>query len=147
MIEYDDYINSYEWKILRRQVIRRDLKRCRNCGTNRKQLHVHHLTYERFGNERLDDLMTLCVDCHRYIHREKDKYANIAPVKNDKREKYEYVNVVSMKNYKRYKDDSKVTPFGIFLSVLLIVTFFISIELYLLLFLLLLFIGYLKSKK
>jgi hypothetical protein len=34
-----------------------------------EHLEVHHLTYDRFGgNERLEDLQTLCRDCHRTWH-------------------------------------------------------------------------------
>jgi hypothetical protein len=31
-------------------------------------LDVHHLTYVRFGHERLEDLLTLCRPCHDAAH-------------------------------------------------------------------------------
>lgn len=41
--------------------------RCEQCG--RPASHVHHLTYIRKFNERLDDLKALCEECHEGIHR------------------------------------------------------------------------------
>ena len=37
------------------------------CGTNRG-VQLHHLTYERIGNEELDDLIALCSGCHQVVH-------------------------------------------------------------------------------
>ena len=31
-------------------------------------LEIHHLTYENVYNEKLEDLATLCHDCHTMIH-------------------------------------------------------------------------------
>jgi len=33
-----------------------------------RNLEVHHLTYDRLGDERMDDLEVLCPDCHRKAH-------------------------------------------------------------------------------
>lgn len=41
--------------------------RCEACGTARL-LHVHHRTYERFGQEHADDLSVLCEACHALVH-------------------------------------------------------------------------------
>jgi hypothetical protein len=30
---------------------------------------VHHLTYERVGYEDLDDLVSVCEDCHETVHQ------------------------------------------------------------------------------
>jgi predicted HNH restriction endonuclease len=30
---------------------------------------VHHMTYDHLGNEPLADLMGLCPDCHKEVHR------------------------------------------------------------------------------
>ena len=52
----------------RKQVLRRAGWRCETCG-RRAPLDVHHLTYERFGNELLGDLRALCRECHDEAHR------------------------------------------------------------------------------
>lgn len=34
-----------------------------------EKIHVHHKTYKRFTNERVDlDLIPLCKDCHKNLH-------------------------------------------------------------------------------
>lgn len=71
--QYTDYIKSKAWKRKRNKVIFRDGGQCKAikngkpCGS-RKNLEVHHLSYERFGNELFSDLVTLCEDCHKTIH-------------------------------------------------------------------------------
>ena len=37
------------------------------CGVKHR-LQVHHLTYERLGNERDEDLKVLCWACHEREH-------------------------------------------------------------------------------
>lgn len=41
------------------------LQRLRNAVP--RNLDVHHLTYDRFGREELDDLVLLCRDCHKEV--------------------------------------------------------------------------------
>ena len=41
--------------------------RCRRGWTLRDDLH--HLSYDRLGNERHEDLLPLCRTCHRALHR------------------------------------------------------------------------------
>lgn len=41
--------------------------RCERCGAKR-DLQVHHKTYERLGVERDQDLEVVCADCHRQHH-------------------------------------------------------------------------------
>jgi hypothetical protein len=69
----DVYLKSYSWRRKRNQVLDRadDLcekiddkgNRCGNVATE-----VHHLTYERVGNELLSDLIALCRECHSKSH-------------------------------------------------------------------------------
>lgn len=66
---YAAYLKTRHWHELRRQVFERDGHKCTRCP-NRTRLEVHHLTYERLGDELLSDLTTLCYDCHRAIHKE-----------------------------------------------------------------------------
>lgn len=64
---YEDYLKTLEWQEKRDQALERDGYRCRNCNSNEK-LHVHHRTYIRRGNEEINDLTTLCNDCHEHFH-------------------------------------------------------------------------------
>lgn len=69
--DYMAYVNSPEWKEKRKLVLKRDGYCCRKCSASYKNgatLQVHHLTYERFKNEDLADLITLCVECHKETH-------------------------------------------------------------------------------
>ena len=63
------YLRSPEWKARRRDALQRADGRCMDCGTT-KNLHVHHLTYKRHGNELARDLRVLCSRCHRRRHRD-----------------------------------------------------------------------------
>ena len=64
---YKEYINSIEWDEKRSLRFRMDGFRCHMCGSP-MNLECHHITYERLGNERLSDLITLCSKCHKRLH-------------------------------------------------------------------------------
>lgn len=64
---YSDYLHSSAWRRRRMACFKRDGFRCVNCG-RAKCLEAHHKTYSRIGNEDLDDLVTLCSDCHSAQH-------------------------------------------------------------------------------
>jgi 5-methylcytosine-specific restriction endonuclease McrA len=65
---YAERRQTKEWAILKKQVHRRDGYRCRLCGRDDVQLHVHHRTYETYAEEKLKDLITLCRTCHEHFH-------------------------------------------------------------------------------
>ncbi|PZV19176.1 MAG: hypothetical protein DCF22_00480 [Leptolyngbya sp.] len=65
-MNYEQYISSPEWKQKRQRVIERDGCKCRTCWES-EDLEVHHVSYERLFNEDLDDLITLCHQCHEAI--------------------------------------------------------------------------------
>jgi hypothetical protein len=67
-IRYYAYLESDQWKQRRLFMIRRAGYRCQICNGRRK-LQVHHRTYERVGEERIDDLTVLCAECHKLFHR------------------------------------------------------------------------------
>ncbi len=78
---YLDYLQTPEWAAKRQQILDRDGHRCRVCNST-EQLNVHHRTYERRGDEDLDDLTTLCQPCHEYFHsREKQESQKQDPQK------------------------------------------------------------------
>src|SRR3954469_18543490 len=61
---YNGYLRSAEWKMRREGILLRSQGRCEKCA-RRMPIQVHHLTYERVGNELPEDLAALCFDCHR----------------------------------------------------------------------------------
>lgn len=64
---YRDYIASEGWRKKRQQRLDLDGRMCTNCDATTR-LEVHHLTYERLGNERMEDLVTMCRECHARHH-------------------------------------------------------------------------------
>jgi hypothetical protein len=63
---YRDYIASPHWKQIRARYRASDLPQECICGE--QDVHLHHMTYERVGAERLTDLTPLCPRCHALIH-------------------------------------------------------------------------------
>lgn len=64
---YIEYMRSPRWQKKRQTVFNYYGKRCYACRTTKGHIHVHHLDYSRLGNERLQDLMPLCADCHKTV--------------------------------------------------------------------------------
>ena len=63
-----EYLHSPEWQQLRALVFTRDKHTCQLCGSQ-SALNAHHITYEHFGAESLDQLTTLCTTCHTALHK------------------------------------------------------------------------------
>jgi len=55
------------WYDLQWRMLDRDGWRCTNCNS-RWNLLGHHRSYARWGRERLEDLYTLCRECHENFH-------------------------------------------------------------------------------
>lgn len=69
--EYFAYMRSPEWKAKRDTVIYLKGTICRLCKQDSIiEPDVHHMTYERFGNEHMDDLIVVCRPCHDRIHQQ-----------------------------------------------------------------------------
>lgn len=49
----EDYRSTYGWKCV--------------CGAT-ERLHLHHVSYDRLGSERLTDVVPLCQPCHEVMH-------------------------------------------------------------------------------
>ena len=64
---YNEYLKSEKWQQLRHKIFRRCHGVCEGCG-DRPAVEVHHLTYERFGDELLFDLVGVCEECHEKVH-------------------------------------------------------------------------------
>jgi len=62
------YLGSRQWCDIAARVRSRDGFHCRQCNKFDRHLDVHHKTYERWGEESLDDLIAVCRKCHDWIH-------------------------------------------------------------------------------
>lgn len=60
------YRASRHFKQLRRQLAFRSEGKCERCGY-RFEI-AHHLTYARYGNERITDMQAVCRACHAFLH-------------------------------------------------------------------------------
>lgn len=63
-----EYLQGEHWKQVRLEKLRSVGFSCENCRIPQFPLDVHHKTYVRKGNERLDDLAVLCRSCHEKAH-------------------------------------------------------------------------------
>ena len=85
-LKYRDFLKTKYWqnvRILKRRSLNHPhMGKCEICGnTNKPQRNknTHHLTYEHKGYEwlYLDDLMELCIICHRIIHNKQKSNLNV----------------------------------------------------------------------
>jgi 5-methylcytosine-specific restriction endonuclease McrA len=63
-----EYRRTPEWEVLRNRKLIMAGNRCQVCGTTAKPLDCHHNSYERLGDELLEDLVILCRTCHYHYH-------------------------------------------------------------------------------
>tara|TARA_Y100000310_G_scaffold345405_1_gene464595 strand:+ start:3477 stop:4070 length:594 start_codon:yes stop_codon:yes gene_type:complete len=68
---YNDYINSEAWRNRKALYKISHPKRCFICDISKKIIELHHITYERMGNELDKDLVWLCQKHHAKVHRYK----------------------------------------------------------------------------
>lgn len=61
---------NYGYKNAQEACFNRDNYTCQCCKTKRGTLNAHHIIYRsKGGADTLDNLITLCVDCHKKLHR------------------------------------------------------------------------------
>lgn len=65
--QYAIYLASPEWRELRIRVMQRHGGMCAVCR-KRTAAQAHHQTYERVGHEDANDLVPVCMECHRELH-------------------------------------------------------------------------------
>lgn len=63
-----EYLKTPEWKVMRSRKLIMAGNRCQVCGSTAKPLDCHHNSYERLGDELLEDLVILCRSCHQRYH-------------------------------------------------------------------------------
>ena len=64
---YLEYLKSDKWKTLSDSCKKLADYMCNRCESTEK-LHAHHKTYDRVGDERMEDLECLCKSCHENEH-------------------------------------------------------------------------------
>lgn len=63
-LEYQEvYLKSEHWQKVKRRMYR-TFRACELCKKRGVRLNIHHITYNRLGNEDTSDLIVLCEDCH-----------------------------------------------------------------------------------
>lgn len=72
--EYLEYMESEQWKQLRDYVGDFWDWHCALCNSDNK-VELHHRTYERFGSEKLTDVVLLCRRCHQAADRARQRNA------------------------------------------------------------------------
>ncbi len=65
-VDYQEYMASREWALLRVRVKARAHGVCERCG-RAPVTQTHHLTYARLGHEWLKDLQGVCAGCHEWL--------------------------------------------------------------------------------
>ena len=91
--DYEKFLNSNFWRLLRKEKIKLSGRRCSRCGA-RRPLQCHHVTYPAdWYDTVLSDLMVVCRTCHQRIHgvergkRKKRKAKHLKPASNVKSKK------------------------------------------------------------
>jgi 5-methylcytosine-specific restriction endonuclease McrA len=87
-IDYAEYLQSEKWQKKRRQKLSAADWRCQICGSS-VHLEVHHNTYARIGNEKMNDLIVLYRNCHQLVHSQRGKVGGSKPEDYEDYEDYE----------------------------------------------------------
>jgi hypothetical protein len=66
-MDYEQYLRTAHWYRQRNRALKLAEHRCHRCDANR-QLQVHHLCYDRLGEELDSDLEVVCRGCHLGEH-------------------------------------------------------------------------------
>ena len=66
--QHSKYLRSGKWKKKRIEALDYHGAACASCGAN-DNLHVHHVSYENWGNEKMTDLIPLCEYHHGLVHK------------------------------------------------------------------------------
>lgn len=90
---YKDYLRTKHWRLLREKIAKLYDYSCADCGKSIVEgYEIHHLTYKRIGNEKIDDLVCLCKDCHekrtKDIKEKKERNKKLSNAKLSDKIKY-----------------------------------------------------------
>lgn len=97
---YEKYLSSKEWKKKREDIAKKRNYICEKCNKYiEKGYHIHHKNYKNFGNEKDEDLLFLCENCHNETHHRD----------NEKKDKFEIdINILKDKDFISLNSTSKV---------------------------------------
>ncbi|WP_158611382.1 HNH endonuclease [Mangrovimonas spongiae] len=70
--KYHEYLTSDTWKSIREKVKKRDNFLCQECKLKKAE-EVHHLNYDNVFNEKMEDLISVCSECHMELHKKEKK--------------------------------------------------------------------------
>ena len=97
--KYHAYLKSLEWMVKREGLFTSRGKRCELCGAM-KYIQVHHLTYDNIYNEPLEDLLLVCRDCHKGIHKHGlEKMRFNGKLTQQPHEPYDWIKVFNVRGY------------------------------------------------
>jgi len=65
-------LNTKHWKEVKSRTNKSKFKKECYCCNEKEKLQLHHKTYKRVGNEKLNDLIWLCQKCHSESHKIKN---------------------------------------------------------------------------
>lgn len=102
-IGYSNYLNTNHWNNTRKKLF--DLKGhvCDFCGKDKPKMIVHHIRYSNLGHENIDmDLIPLCEECHKFIHRHIEKYPKYFDIDERKDIKYKQIRERKLEKRREY---------------------------------------------
>ena len=76
---YNKVLRSARWRDMKARLLRFRGERCEGCpkvfasGAGKKNLSLHHRTYDRLGHELDEDVQLLCENCHEKADRERER--------------------------------------------------------------------------
>ena len=84
-----NFRDSYRWKKLRKEILRRDGYECQYCGAT-ERLEVHHMWPIRIGGQIWNpgNCITLCKQCHKGI----DPDTNSKPKTSERQKWSDYLS-------------------------------------------------------
>ena len=109
---YADYLRCDHWVTFRSVYFTSHDKICLHCRSINK-IQLHHLTYNRLGCERYDDVVPLCQHCHARVHdfikarafRLHEAHLHLdgsQPIKKSKANKSKYKKSQKQKRHKKH---------------------------------------------
>lgn len=70
---YRDYLQSNHWHRFKVGYFTEHPRVCKDCGSDKAPIHLHHLTCDRVGYELHQDVKPLCAQCHKAAEAMKQK--------------------------------------------------------------------------
>lgn len=107
--EYEQYLQSPEWREFRKKAFEHYGRKCSKCGTD-KRLQVHHKTYDNIFHELLDDVMILCRTHHEEIHNIKPKKIKVKKEKKLTKKRLKKLRKIEQNRLRLQKKIAKSKP-------------------------------------